>query len=262
MPVLSQPKPNGMQSKNNLKLPPPSEVCSSEDLDEPEIKNPSQIHELKEVPIKVDPVTGLTILPKTYLTVKHLTKPYPAPFVEMTGPGWKNYFLKDIWSVHPDGHLNFINEEKLKEQHKTMSYILTKFAKNLLSGKSILNISLPVNIFSDLSILELTVRGFGFAPVFLEKAASISNPLERFKATIVFFIAYTNLYLEIEKPFNPILGETFQGWVRGCPVYAEQISHHPAITAFYMVGNGYKIYGSIEPKVEFHLNSATGSNDG
>jgi hypothetical protein len=51
--------------------------------------------------------------------------------------------------------------------------------------------------------------------------------------------------LEMDKPFNPILGETYQGWMNGCPVFLEQISHHPPIAAFFLQGRGYKVYGSI-----------------
>jgi hypothetical protein len=39
---------------------------------------------------------------------------------------------------------------------------------------------------------------------------------------------------KISKPFNPILGETYQGIIGGIPIYFEQISHHPPISAFYM----------------------------
>lgn len=66
----------------------------------------------------------------------------------------------------------------------------------------------------------------------------------------------------MEKPFNPILGETFQGLIDGCPVYAQQISHHPPISSVYFVGRGYKIYGNLESKVYIHLNSGQGINEG
>ena len=51
------------------------------------------------------------------------------------------------------------------------------------------------------------------------------------------------LYLSMEKPFNPILGETFQCWINGCPLYAEQISHHPPIGALMFKGRGYEVSG-------------------
>jgi hypothetical protein len=49
----------------------------------------------------------------------------------------------------------------------------------------------------------------------------------------------------MEKPFNPILGETFQCRVDGCPVYAEQISHHPPIAAVLFEGRGYRITAQL-----------------
>lgn len=58
-------------------------------------------------------------------------------------------------------------------------------------------------------------------------------------------IASSLIYLTMEKPFNPILGETFQCWIDECPIYFEQISHHPPIAAFMMYGRGYKTYGCV-----------------
>lgn len=48
----------------------------------------------------------------------------------------------------------------------------------------------------------------------------------------------------MEKPFNPILGETFQCWINGCPAYAEQISHHPPIGALMFKGRNYDVTGT------------------
>ena len=101
-----------------------------------------------------------------------------------------------------------------------------------------------------------------FAPYYLEKASNLDNSIERFKIVTAFSLATSLLYLEMEKPFNPILGETYQGWIAGCPVYCEQISHHPAISAFFMVGKGYTVSGRLEPKIDLSLNSGVGENVG
>ena len=60
--------------------------------------------------------------------------------------------------------------------------------------------------------------------------------------------------LSTQKPFNPILGETYQGFLNGCPIFMEQVSHHPAISYLYFVGRGYKIYGHIAPVICLRLN--------
>jgi hypothetical protein len=62
----------------------------------------------------------------------------------------------------------------------------------------------------------------------------------------------------MQKPFNPILGETLQFRIDGCPIYLEQISHHPPIGSYLFMGRGYKIHGQIEPKIAFGLNNVKG----
>jgi len=41
------------------------------------------------------------------------------------------------------------------------------------------------------------------------------------KMTIAFGLSSIVMYLSLEKPFNPILGETYQGFIDGCPVFVE-----------------------------------------
>jgi hypothetical protein len=96
----------------------------------------------------------------------------------------------------------------------------------------------------------------------LEKAALEIVPEVRFKYVVAFALGCTNAYIQMDKPFNPILGETFHGLIDGCPVYGEQISHHPPISSIFLKGRGYTAYGSFEAKVNLSVNSAKGSNDG
>ena len=51
--------------------------------------------------------------------------------------------------------LEFINLECLKKHRGVMTYLIKNFGANLLSGKSIMNVSLPINIFDPRSALEL-----------------------------------------------------------------------------------------------------------
>ena len=66
----------------------------------------------------------------------------------------------------------------------------------------------------------------------------------------------------MQKPFNPILGETYQGKIDGCDLCGEQISHHPPISTVFLKGRGYYAYGNFEAKVQMGINSASGINDG
>lgn len=86
--------------------------------------------------------------------------------------------------------------------------------------------------------------------------------MEQFKYVLGAGIPSSLIYLTMEKPFNPILGETYQCWVDGCPIYFEQISHHPPIAAFIMKGRGYTVSGNVEAKMDLSINSGTGNNEG
>ena len=87
-----------------------------------------------------------------------------------------------------------------------------------------------------------------------------ATPLERLKQFIIFEISINALALSVRKPFNPILGETYQGEIAGCPIFLEQISHHPPVTSIYFVGRGYKVYGTMQIDVNLRLNYVRGVN--
>ena len=100
-----------------------------------------------------------------------------------------------------------------------MGKLLKSIGKNLFSGKSILNISLPVILFSEESNLSLLCKSYTYAPLLLEKAAQSSNPVDRMKQVIAFAMSLNVAYIQMEKPFNPILGETFQCSFDGTPIF-------------------------------------------
>jgi hypothetical protein len=50
--------------------------------------------------------------------------------------------------------LEFINQELLNKQRGVLSYMIKKIGSNILSGKSIMNVSMPINIFDPRTMLE------------------------------------------------------------------------------------------------------------
>ena len=82
------------------------------------------------------------------------------------------------------------------------------------------------------------------------------------KYCLCFGVTVSLFYVRMGKPFNPILGETFEGLIDGCPVYGEQICHHPPISSSYMKGRGYTTYGTFEPIFHLGINKGHGNNDG
>lgn len=54
-----------------------------------------------------------------------------------------------------------------------------------------------------------------------------------------FVAGLQHVFQSWRKPFNPILGETFQAVLSdGSEIFLEQISHHPPISAYQLDGPG------------------------
>jgi len=91
------------------------------------------------------------------------------------------------------------------------------------------------------------------------------DPLDRFKHVITFAIAGLSNTCTQKKPFNPILGETFQAtYEDGSLVYTEQSSHHPPVTNWQIIGPDglYHFYGYGEWTAAFRGNSVKGHQKG
>lgn len=104
-------------------------------------------------------------------------------------------------------------------QGDVIKMVIKQLTSNIMSGKSIMNMSLPVEIFDDRSILERVAIGFGYAPKFLIPASQTNDLLEQAKFVTLFFLGMGTMNLTLTKPFNPILGETFECLLGGIPIY-------------------------------------------
>ncbi|MCB0369403.1 MAG: hypothetical protein KDD45_08120 [Bdellovibrionales bacterium] len=80
--------------------------------------------------------------------------------------------------------------------------------------------TIPLRVLLDLprSTLVCIARNFTYAPILIEPSTTL-DPVERMKKIILFEISVNALALSTKKPFNPILGETYQGEIGGCPIF-------------------------------------------
>lgn len=69
--------------------------------------------------------------------------------------------------------LIYTNEALMKKQRGVMGHFIRQMGMNVMSGRSILSVSLPIKIFDSKSFLEKIALFFKMAPVYLEKAADI-----------------------------------------------------------------------------------------
>lgn len=178
-------------------------------------------------------------------------------------PGTDNFiFQHGDWVLNKSNEFIFVNQAVMDAQKDVIKWVIRKIGTNIVSGKSVMNMSLPVEIFDKRGLLERSASSFGYAPVFLEQASQTADEMEQMKLVVTFMLSINSLELKLEKPFNPILGETFQGYLGTTPIHYEQISHHPPISAYYMKNNSYELYGNLVSFAELGLNSGTGGNAG
>jgi hypothetical protein len=150
--------------------------------------------------------------------------------------------------------LEFIDEGILARQRSVLSYMIKTAGMNILEGKSIMNISLPINISDYRSVTEVFAFQTRIHEFFLEYAAS-EKPEERIKIVMTHFVAGMHFQMAYGKPFNPIVGETFQSKSGNSYFYAEQTSHHPPVNNFYIVNKEFKYYGYVSPEAKASPNS-------
>jgi len=104
-----------------------------------------------------------------------------------------------------------------------------------------------------------------FAPHFLNQAGYSTDKVERFKLVIAFAISSQYCSSKLTKPFNPILGETFQAFFPdGTKIFCEQTNHHPPIANFLMEDSEslYKVWGYFEFKAKISQNTLNMSMEG
>lgn len=157
-------------------------------------------------------------------------------------------------------------EEKLDEAPKS---ILLGMMRQLKSGMDLSKVTLPTFILEPRSFLEKCSDFMAHGQILLD-VHSISNPEERFLRIAKWYLSsWYNKPPGVKKPYNPILGEVFQcSWdhgSKGTTYYvAEQVSHHPPISAFHFVNRkaNWTLHSTIRPKSKFLGNSAASMMEG
>ncbi|GAA6010665.1 hypothetical protein JCM10207_007793 [Rhodosporidiobolus poonsookiae] len=123
-------------------------------------------------------------------------------------------------------------------------------------GKDLSTISVPVSANEPLSALERLAEELEYSEL-LDRAAAAKDPLERLTLVAVFAVSAMsgNKYRSSRKPFNPLLGETYE-CIRpeqGFQFVSEKVSHNPPILAFHSEApqRGWSVFGHVAPSSKF-----------
>eukprot|EP00340_Litonotus_pictus_P013163 CAMPEP_0170536896 /NCGR_PEP_ID=MMETSP0209-20121228/102406_1 /TAXON_ID=665100 ORGANISM="Litonotus pictus, Strain P1" /NCGR_SAMPLE_ID=MMETSP0209 /ASSEMBLY_ACC=CAM_ASM_000301 /LENGTH=480 /DNA_ID=CAMNT_0010838313 /DNA_START=269 /DNA_END=1712 /DNA_ORIENTATION=- len=133
----------------------------------------------------------------------------------------------------------------IERQREVVTYLVKKIGSHLLKGESVMNISFPVNMFDERSLLDTFAFEQSYASIFLNRAFFCSDFLERLKYVTTYL--YSNLHLAVfqTKPFTPIIGESYQCKIGDMDFYLESTVAKPPTINFLGIAKHYKIYGYV-----------------
>uniref|UniRef100_A0A7N6AFY1 Oxysterol-binding protein n=1 Tax=Anabas testudineus TaxID=64144 RepID=A0A7N6AFY1_ANATE len=180
--------------------------------------------------------------------------------------GWtvSDVMQKSFEVTHREGnHGNQSAQCNGVKKHRT-SLPTPMFSRNDVSIWSILKkcigmelskIAMPVIFNEPLSFLQRLTEYMEHTYL-IHQANAATDSVERMKCVAAFAVsAVASQWERTGKPFNPLLGETFE-LIRddlGFRWVSEQVSHHPPVSAFHAEGlkDDFVFHGSIYPKLKF-----------
>ncbi|KDO80772.1 hypothetical protein CISIN_1g0036641mg, partial [Citrus sinensis] len=123
-------------------------------------------------------------------------------------------------------------------------------------GKDLTKICLPVYFNEPLSSLQKCFEELEYSYL-IDRAyewGKRGNTLMRILNVAAFAVSgYASTEGRICKPFNPLLGETYEADYpdKGLQFFSEKVSHHPMIVACHCQGTGWKFWGDSNLKSKF-----------
>ncbi|XP_065415424.1 oxysterol-binding protein-related protein 8 isoform X18 [Chrysemys picta bellii] len=174
-------------------------------------------------------------------------------------------FFNNIFSWWKAGEA--CQTETVSEENKSLIWMLLKQVR---PGMDLSKVVLPTFILEPRSFLD-KLSDYYYHADFLSEAALEENAYNRMKKVVKWYLSgFYKKPKGLKKPYNPILGETFRCmWIHPRTnsktfYIAEQVSHHPPVSAFYVSNrkDGFCLSGSILAKSKFYGNSLSAILDG
>ncbi|KAJ2775108.1 Oxysterol-binding protein OBPa [Coemansia nantahalensis] len=149
-------------------------------------------------------------------------------------------------------------EELGDEPRSIILSMIAQFGRDM----DLSRITFPTFVLEPRSFTE-RVTDFMSHPDFLISASQCGDPVDRFVGVVKYYMSGWHIHPRgVKKPYNPVLGEFFRSkyafddQTSACFV-AEQVSHHPPITAMFYHSPEHRIAieGDLRPKSRFFGNS-------
>ncbi|RTG86627.1 oxysterol-binding protein-related protein 1/2 [Schistosoma bovis] len=110
---------------------------------------------------------------------------------------------------------------------------------------------MPIILNEPLSFLQRVAEYMEYSEL-LDQAVGEKDPIKRMELVSAFAVSSMSSNAgRVGKPFNPLLGETYELHYRNFVFVAEQVSHHPPITAFHVESDNYSLRATLQFKLRF-----------
>lgn len=175
--------------------------------------------------------------------------------------------VRYIGKSHEDIGKAGVSTGTVEEGNKNFLWLLIK---RLRPGMDLSRIPLPVFILEPRSFLE-KLSDYHYHCDILSKTNKIDEPVSRLINVVKWYLS--GFYKKPngpKKPYNPLLGEKYRCFW-DCPetgsrtfFIAEQVSHHPPVSAFYVTNrkDGYCMSGTLLSKSKYTGNSVAAIFEG
>ena len=111
------------------------------------------------------------------------------------------------------GGFQLLDEEIASKVRGAITEIIKAAGKAVYSGEfSFSRISFPIKCMLDRSLLQTMAMQQSTMPIYLNYAASLSDPVERMKCVMVASLVYIYCEKLYQKPLQPGVGETYQAY--------------------------------------------------
>lgn len=128
--------------------------------------------------------------------------------------------------------------------------LVLRMLKDLI-GKDLSKFSMPVFINEPTSLLQKPAE-FSFYTNYLTKAAVHHDPVNRMAFVALSLMSgFFTVPKRMGKPFNPLLGETYELVAPDFRYFSEQVSHHPPIACYTLEGLNYEVQRQFETVQQF-----------
>ena len=139
-----------------------------------------------------------------------------------------------------------------KDSSKKQSWF--KIMKDAI-GKDISKFSVPVTFNEPLSMLQKVSEIMEYEQTLVEANLETDALVRLMKVTAFGISQFKAASMRLAKPFNPLLGETFELCCEKYKYIGEQVSHHPPISASHAFSDHYEYFMDSFTKMNF-----TGTN--